>query len=70
MELLTYVDIFLVACGMWNWICRMRDITLRDIAIPNPKSIPHQGRERIPRNLGPPTDDEPFRYEFAAPLGT
>ena len=39
MELLTYVDIFLVACGMWNWICRMRDITLRDIAIPNPKSI-------------------------------
>ena len=30
----------------------------------------HQGRERIPRNFGPPTDDEPFRYEFAAPLGT
>ena len=30
----------------------------------------HQGRERIPRNSGPPTDDEPFRYEFAAPLGT
>ena len=25
---------------------------------------------RIPRNFGPPTDDEPFRYEFAAPLGT
>jgi len=21
-------------------------------------------------NFGPPTDDEPFRYEFAAPLGT
>ena len=30
----------------------------------------HQGRERIPRNFGPPTDDEPFRYEFTAPLGT
>ena len=30
----------------------------------------HRGRERIPRNFGPPTDDEPFRYEFAAPLGT
>ena len=29
-----------------------------------------QGRERIPRKFGPPTDDEPFRYEFAAPLGT
>jgi len=29
----------------------------------------HQGRERIPRNFGPPTDDEPFRYEFTAPLG-
>ena len=26
--------------------------------------------QRIPRNFGPPTDDEPFRYEFAAPLGT
>jgi hypothetical protein len=22
------------------------------------------------QNFGPPTDDEPFRYEFAAPLGT
>jgi len=30
----------------------------------------HQGRERIFRNFGPPTDDEPFRYEFTAPLGT
>ena len=26
----------------------------------------HQGRERIPRNFGPPTDDEPFRYEPSA----
>ena len=30
----------------------------------------HQERERIPRNFGPPTDDEPLRYEFTAPLGT
>jgi len=30
----------------------------------------HQGRERIPMNFGPPTDDEPFRYKFKAPLGT
>ena len=29
----------------------------------------HRGRERIPRNFGPPADDELFRYEFAAPLG-
>jgi hypothetical protein len=27
-------------------------------------------QKAIPRNFGPPTDDEPFRYEFAAPLGT
>ena len=29
----------------------------------------HQGKKRIHRDFGPPTDDEPFRYEFAAPLG-
>ena len=26
----------------------------------------HRGRERIPRNFGPPTDDESFRYEFCS----
>jgi hypothetical protein len=27
-------------------------------------------RHMIPRDFGPPTNDELFRYEFAAPLGT
>jgi hypothetical protein len=26
--------------------------------------------DEIQDDFGPPTDDEPFRYEFAAPLGT
>ena len=29
----------------------------------------HRGRERIPTNSGPPTDDESFHYKFTAPLG-
>jgi hypothetical protein len=28
----------------------------------------HRGRERIPRNFGPPTDDEPFQYELSVGL--
>ena len=38
-------------------------VCLRDTAM-------HGGHlevERIPRNCWPPTDDEPFRYEFGAP---